>query len=153
MTSKYDSKTIARFWSKVDKSGDCWEWAAGRGSFGYGRFRALGKTDYAHRVSYGLEYGEIPDGMCVLHKCDNPPCVNPAHIFLGTKADNMADRDAKGRNVKGGNHGQSKLTEEDIPRIRDMLRMGCTQADIAGWFGVHQVTISKINTGYKWSHV
>ena len=87
-----------RFWVKVDKSGDCWEWIAFRLKSGYGRFWYKGAPHQAHRVSWMLHnLSEIPKGQCVLHRCDNPPCVNPDHLFLGTDADNVRDRDQKGR--------------------------------------------------------
>ena len=95
--------TKERFWEKVDKSGDCWKWIAHLLK-GYGRFRLNNKTWSAHRVSWTLHYGEIPEGMCVLHRCDNPGCVNPEHLFLGTRTDNMKDRDQKGRGSNGNKY-------------------------------------------------
>jgi hypothetical protein len=86
-----------RFWANVDKSGDCWEWQASVNLDGYGRFCLKGKRIRAHRLSWVLANGEIPEGMCVLHKCDNPPCVSPDHLFLGTRADNVRDMVQKGR--------------------------------------------------------
>lgn len=91
---------MKRFWTKVNIKNieDCWEWNAFKTKkFGYGAFRLNGRMHNAHRISWLLSRGEIPAGICVLHKCDNPPCVNPAHLFLGTQADNVKDCKAKGR--------------------------------------------------------
>lgn len=93
-----------RFWRKVQKSDGCWWWISVRNEDGYGQFRndELGRMEGAHRFSWRLTHGDIPHGMCVLHHCDNPPCVNPDHLFLGTQQDNIADMHAKGRYVKRG---------------------------------------------------
>jgi len=96
-----------RFWEKVDKSGDCWTWKGGTFRFGYGSFRVGDRRIPAHRVSWELAFGKIADGMCVLHTCDNPGCVNPAHLRLGTQQDNVRDAREKGRfvlNPKPDNH-------------------------------------------------
>lgn len=87
---------------KVNESTGCWEWENGRStSGGYGVLSINNKQEKAHRAMWRSEFGEIPEGMCVLHKCDNPPCCNPDHLFLGTVADNNKDRDSKGRQAKG----------------------------------------------------
>lgn len=86
-----------RFWSRVEKGPACWEWVGGRNADGYGEVRADGRMQKAHRVSWALAHGPIPPGMHVCHTCDNPPCVNPEHLFLGTNRANMRDRQAKGR--------------------------------------------------------
>jgi hypothetical protein len=90
-----------RFDLQVDKSADCWEWVGSKIPQGYGHIHHNHADIYAHRASWIIYYGEIPNGLCVLHRCDNPSCVNPEHLFIGTIADNMHDRDAKGRNNKG----------------------------------------------------
>jgi hypothetical protein len=112
----------ARFWSKVDKRtpSECWPWAASRNGFGYGMFgitreRGTTKIYKAHRVAYELTRGTIPDGQCVCHTCDRPPCCNPAHLFLASHRDNMHDRDRKGRNGRQKVNGEQKL----IPNYRD----------------------------------
>jgi hypothetical protein len=102
-----------RFWMKVNRSGSCWLWTAGTTVFGYGQFFIDGRLEGAHRVSWRLHFGNIPDDLCVLHRCDVPACVNPAHLFLGTKSDNARDSVAKGR---WGN------AEEDRMRCRYLVR-------------------------------
>ena len=87
----------ARFWKKVNKTSTCWEWTAHKLYNGYGRFNLNGKTDYAHRISWQFATGEYPKGKQILHLCDNPSCVRPDHLFLGTITDNMSDRNKKGR--------------------------------------------------------
>ncbi len=152
-----DSTIQQRFWSKVDKLGpdECWNWLASKRTAGYGHFR-LGKTmKSAHRISWLFVHGPIPEGMFILHICDNPSCVNPDHLFLGTHQDNADDKVNKGRHVpcKGSRNGYSKLTEEDIPHIRKLHDNGISQTAIAEEYGVIQATISKIVLGNSWTHV
>jgi hypothetical protein len=92
-----DKMAEARFWKKVNKTSTCWEWTAYKLFNGYGRFSINGKTDYAHRISWQFATGKYPKGKQVLHTCDNPACVKPDHLFLGTLKDNMVDRNKKGR--------------------------------------------------------
>lgn len=126
-----------RFWLKVDKSGECWLWIAGKkGRDGYGSCWFGGKPSRAHRVSWELTNGPVPDGMVVCHRCDNPPCVNPDHLFLGTLKDNAQDRNRKGRTSrvsrnKGSKHGCCKLSEADIRYLRAFANAGMKHADIA----------------------
>lgn len=94
-----DKKNVSiRFWSKVQKTSGCWEWMARRDKDGYGQFRLKGKMRGAHKASWELTHGSIPDGLWVLHKCDNPSCVRPDHLFLGTAKDNTQDMVSKDRN-------------------------------------------------------
>lgn len=95
----------ARFWSRVDKSNDCWTWLALKNHSGYGLFSINDKMYRAHRVSYTISVGEIPTGLLVCHRCDNPGCVNPSHLFVGTDSDNRLDSKSKGRTAKGDRHG------------------------------------------------
>jgi HNH endonuclease len=94
------AEDTARFWEKVDRSGDCWVWTAGTAHFGYGQFHLDGKPEKAHRISWILTYGPIPEGLLVCHHCDNPPCVNPRHLFVGSHRDNALDKVAKGRDPR-----------------------------------------------------
>lgn len=98
-----------RFWRSVDKTDTCWNWTASVNTYGYGQIRdEAGKYTTAHRVSYKLHSAAIPEGQSVLHRCDNRRCVNPAHLFLGTQADNMRDKTEKGRQARGDRHGMSR---------------------------------------------
>jgi hypothetical protein len=139
-------KTVAeRFWKKVDRSGECWLWTASTDKHGYGRFSAK----LAHRVSYELEHGVEPGDLCVCHSCDNPSCVNPDHLWLGTHAENMADCHSKGRVQRGERHAFAKLTAEDAELIR-----GCEgllpQRELAQVFGVHQTNIGRAMRAESW---
>jgi len=95
---------MKRFFEKINKTEKCWNWIAGKDKDGYGKIKIDGKMVQAHRASWVIHNGDIPNGMCVLHRCDNPSCVNPEHLFIGTRLDNARDRDVKGRN------GYSKIT-------------------------------------------
>lgn len=146
-----------RFWAKVDKKQDheCWLWTGSRFvADGYGQFN-LGRTEgvvRAHRFAWILTNGPIPMGLCALHSCDVPLCVNPSHIFLGTRAENNADMVAKGRDRKaiGEDAGKAKLTEDDVVAIRMDDR---TLQRIADDYGVNNMTIWAIQVGKTWKHV
>lgn len=141
-----------RFWRSVDRSGDCWLWMKALDRGGYGAIGADGgrKILKAHRVSWELHRGEIPAGLFVCHTCDNPRCVNPSHLFLGTNADNAADMARKGRAPRGSQRRLSKLTEEQVSAIKHSSEKGI---DLARRFGVSQTQISVIRNGREWKHV
>lgn len=115
----------------------------------------MDKKQYrAHRFSWLLHFGHIPNGQCVLHRCDNPKCVRPDHLFLGSRADNNLDRDNKGRSgiVFGQKNGMAKLTAAQVLGIREYLRLGKSLADIARLYGVRWQTIQAIKDGVTWKH-
>jgi hypothetical protein len=141
-----------RFNDKVDRSGDCWKWQAAKTQRGYGRFRFPWGHQLAHRFSYELANGPIPEDMFVCHSCDNPSCVNPDHLFLGTHADNMVDMKAKKRQARGAGHGRAKLTADDVENIRANSE-NLSGRQLAGIFGVSNVTIARILNRTIWTHV
>ena len=145
---------LRNFCLKVAKSSDggCWEWVGAKWNRQYGTFRLQAKTYIAHRVAYFLATGKQPGQLCVCHICDNPGCVNPSHLFLGTVADNMADRDHKGRqnHPSGEQHCRAKLTEKQVLRIRASDK---TLQAIADKYGVTRQTISHIKTRKTWKHI
>ena len=137
----------------IDDINYCWFWIGGKDSDGYGLMDVDGKVKGAHRVSYEYFRGDIPEGMCVLHACDVPSCVNPAHLFVGTQQDNMDDKVAKGRGNTGEKHGLSKLTEDDVLRIRAASAGGEGQCSIAKRFSGDQSNISRIVSRKRWKHL
>ena len=154
-----------RYWSKVDRSGGsgaCWPWTAARHGQGYGLFTQDGKLHRAHRVAWSLTHGAIPKsvgfhGTCVLHRCDNPPCCNPEHLFLGTHFDNMRDMSNKGRAAQPDNRGErcyaAKLTAADVRQMRRLSAHGASSSDIAKAFDVSQPAAWRIINGQRWTHV
>lgn len=152
-----DSVTIARFHAKVDRRGpdECWPWTASVGKkHGYGLFAIKKKARLAHRVAFFIEHGRWPDPFCC-HHCDNRPCCNPAHLFEGTNADNMADMAQKGRRkgkMQGTAHFRTHLTDEDVIAIR-CLRGRLSQKETARIFGIGQPQVSFIQLGKGWRHV
>lgn len=133
-----------RFWPKVEKTDGCWLWRGGKLKGGYGMLGGL----LAHRIAFSLSTGDIPPGMHVLHRCDNPPCVNPAHLFLGTHRDNMADKERKGRAnhvaLKREQHGMSKLTSAEVASLREMRAGGAPVTRLMTAFGVSQTTVRRL---------
>jgi hypothetical protein len=148
----------------------CWLWTGNLANSGYGRLliHGRGPTTAAHRASWAIHFGVPPQGLDVCHKCDNRLCVNPEHLFLGTRSDNMRDCAAKGRNasqrrpercsligndiprVKGESHYLSKLTEQQVHVIR---RSKDTTVSLAHRFGVHRATVNKVRRGVAWKHL
>lgn len=149
-----------RFWRHVHKTDACWYWTAHKDKDGYGNTTDDNRcTIRTHRASWMLHNGPIPDGMCVLHKCDNPPCVRPDHLFLGTFKDNAVDRNNKGRSDGGGGsspgstNGNSRLDENKVRQIRKLLDEGEKAVTIATKFGVYWLTIHNIKHRKSWKHI
>lgn len=172
-----------RFWKHVDRRGpgECWPWLGFLSASGYGRLREGGRNGQmwmAHRFSYVLHFGPIPDGdgyhgLCVCHRCDNPRCVNPAHLFLGTFQDNVDDRVRKDRSARvtglangahthpekvarGSSHYAAKLTDEQVKAIRAVKpaeRVHETADQIAAQYGISHSHVIKLWYGYKWKHL
>lgn len=159
-------RQIELFWQKVRKAGsdDCWEWTASCGTGGYGKFSVgNNQIEGAHRVAFVLAYGEIPaDRPCVLHHCDYRKCVNPAHLFAGTKRENTHDMYAKGRACqqtgtwepqRGSTNTNAKLTEADVSVIRSRIAAGHDVEAIAADYSVSKGTIFHIKHGRSWTHI
>lgn len=171
--AEFDDARTALFWGNVDKDGPvpahapqlgpCWEWARCRSAHGgYGRVGG----QRAHRYAWTIAYGPIPNGLCVLHRCDNPPCVRPDHLWLGTQVDNMRDKTRKGRGrtgpgsraggpraLKGEAHPRARLTESDVRTIRELRAVGVPAALLAKRFQVPRNHIWMIEHRRTWKHI
>lgn len=146
-----------KFWNRVRVLGqtECWPWmGTERIKNSYGQIGFNKTYHLAHVVSFVLSVGDVAEGMCVLHKCDNRKCCNPSHLFLGTKADNNTDRRQKGRdgNHKGTLNGRAKLTAEQVVTIRE-LAWTKTYEELSDRFGVKPITIAKIVQRKLWPHI
>lgn len=160
--SDYTPKRIKHFWSKVNKQGSipvhcpelgaCWEWTAYRLKKGYGAFHTKGNIkELAHRMSWQLAYGDIPEKLFVLHKCDNPSCVNPEHLFLGTNLDNMADMRIKKRSNAGEKNLMKRLTWDIVRAIRAAYATGkYNQHELGKMFNAYPSTINFIVHNKQW---
>ena len=144
-----------RFWEKVDKSGECWTWRGRRTPNNYGEFTVGYQKFGAHRFSWMLHSGPIPDGLYVCHHCDNPPCVNPDHLFLGTAKENMRDQIRKGRGAYrvGENSKVTKLTNEMVKDIYQRACAGEQYLAIAKSLDVSRNLVTSIARGRTWRHV
>lgn len=131
----------------------CWTWTRSLDASGYGQINIRGKMTKAHRLAYEAFVGPIPAGLFVCHTCDNPPCCNPEHLFLGTAADNNSDKVNKRRHQFGERSTLAKLTEADVRMIRERLAKGEPHRSIARAFGTGTSNVSRIRTGSAWSHV
>lgn len=161
------------FWDHVTKTANCWLWNGSHSAAGYGRLSMERKWYYAHRVAWEISNGPIPDGLLVCHSCDNPGCVRPDHLFLGTDADNIHDMISKGRAANGPRprgdehwtriypdrvrrgraNGKAKLTPNKVREIRTAYRNGASQTSLSREYGVKQSTIWQVLAGKTWKHV
>ncbi len=164
---------IQRFRSKIEVHGpdECWPWIAGRDIKGYGNFHLLGQNVQSHRLAFMLERKYDPQPLHVLHRCDNPPCVNPKHLFLGTTQDNTADRHSKGRDASGERSGAklhperwwqrgefhrrpgAKITEAQVREIRQLCERGIHRDIIASRFEISTSNVAMIVNGRTWKHI
>lgn len=165
-----DPGTLARFMAKVNVTDGCWLWTAGQDGRGYGRLMLDRIRARAHRFSWTFFRGRIPDSMCVLHRCDVRPCVNPEHLFLGTKSDNTADMDAKGRRVpasgnkhgsrtkpwrvpRGADNGNAKLNDVAVRVARLLASRGVPAWKIGAAYGVSRTAVALAVRRVTWGHV
>lgn len=156
---------IKRFWAKVDRTSECWVWKPMSPGQRYGQIWVGGRFVLAHRFAYATYVRPLAESDVVRHRCDNPRCVRPSHLLVGSHADNMADRDARGRTAsgprhgratkphrtaRGARHGGAKLTAEIVAAIRTASAAGARHEDIGREYGVHQTTVSRIARGATW---
>ncbi len=143
------------FWRNVSVStaDACWLWQRSRNAKGYGSTQINGHTHNASRVAYILTHGAIPENSDVCHHCDNPPCCNPAHLFLGTRRDNMVDKSVKGRASKGERHRSARLTSEQVIEMRQRSELGESYIALSKAFGIARQNIRAICLRRLWRHL
>jgi hypothetical protein len=154
---------IESFWKRVDKNGPipahvpdlgpCWEWTGAfmSGKFKYGVLTVAGKATLAHRFAFQLAHGGIPEGMCVLHHCDDVKCVRGSHLFLGTRVENNLDRDRKHRQAHGERNRHAKLTAQEVETLRWSYEIGgVPQVTLARWYGISDSTVNLIVRNKNW---
>jgi len=154
--ARFTGSPTERFWPRVIKTDTCWIWNGAKTPFGYGRLGVGEGWVMAHRFSWELANGPIPEGLFILHHCDNPPCVRPDHLFVGTLRDNTRDMTSKGRNrpPRGVLSGRTHLTETDVRRMREMYASGTyKQQQLADAFGIAENTVSLIVNRKRWAHI
>lgn len=152
MTCSNNNTLPKRFWAKVNKTASCWEWTGARSPQGYGLIRTKTGQSKAHRVAFELTKGCIPPGLMVRHQCDNPGCVNPAHLAVGSASDNANDRSVRGRSAdrRGERHPMAKLNSAMVGLIRHSSLSGKMLADI---FDISQALVSRIKGNKIWKHL
>lgn len=152
MNRKFSKTTKEKFREKV---GLDWQWLDHKNKWGYGKIRINKKTYLAHRISYLIYNGEIPDGMCVLHSCDNPSCVFPEHLHLGTHADNMRERADRNRNKyqNGEKNSSAKLNKKQVIEIRKKAELGISRASLAQEYGINVGHVRRIVKRISWNHI
>lgn len=146
-------KSKKRFWGHVAVSVGCWEWRGRHTSNGYGRFKIQGLDFRAHRLSYELACGPIPNGLSVLHSCDNKLCVRPEHLRTGTQRENLQDMVDRGRSMVGKRNPKARLSEEAVILIRLCSQQGWRTKFLAGIFQVSMGHVNKIIRRERWGHV
>jgi hypothetical protein len=154
MSECFDGNMEQRFLSYVEKTDSCWLWTGGKCKVGYGQYwRPADKQVLAHRHSYEIYKGKIPNGLVVRHTCDNPSCVNPNHLIVGTYKENSKDMVDRNRSVKGSKNKASKLTEDDVREIRILIDFGFLHRELAKMYGVCCETIARVRRRELWKHI
>ena len=154
--SHFTPQQIDKFWSRVDRSGGpdaCWPWLRYRSPGGYGEVKLGNRKWRANRAAYCVEYGVDPGELFACHKCDNPWCCNPSHIFLGTARENSHDSMSKGRRPKGSGHGMAALTDDDVIRIRSLRSGGAKLREISEEYGISFTHVKRIIYRKSWKHI
>ena len=149
----FTQNDINRFFSKVNKlPNGCWLWTDHHDECGYGKYRANKRMFLAHRFSYEIHNGQIPEGKEIMHRCDNPPCCNPAHLRAGSHKENCQDRTAKGRDIlfSGERNGKSKLTSSQVLRIRELP---LPPEVIAEMFRISITQVKRLRNFQQWKHL